>query len=49
MRKEIKRLKIKETEKEQAAAKIFEKASILKDDGKKIDKKMDTSKQSFKL
>ena len=49
MRKEIQRLKIKETEKEEAAAKFFEKASILKDDGKKIDKKMDTSKQSFKL
>ena len=39
MRKEIQRLKIKETKKEEAAAKFFEKASILKDDGKKIDKK----------
>ena len=39
MRKEIQRLKIKETEKEEAAAKSFEKASILKEDGKKLIKK----------
>lgn len=39
MKKEIQRLKIKETEKEEAAAKFFGKASILKDDGKKLIKK----------
>ena len=36
MRKEIQNLKIKETEKEEAAVKSFEKTSFLKDDEKKL-------------